>query len=415
MPDGYDELPHFRRVATATGAGEPFAGEEAAARLGRAAAPEPQSTLTVEVVDRASALRRLPAELDDLGARALESNPFAESPVFIAALEHVDLDTPLHIACVRDEAGRLHGVFPLVLAPLRPGLNLLVLRNWTHRYCFLGTPLVDAARAAGVLSAIGRWIESPAAPAGGLHWTKLSWDGPFGALVRETFADPSWRMDVVAEQRALLVREPDMKASISTKHAKELRRLERRLSERGDLAYASIGPDEDWRPWFDDFLALEASGWKGAEGSAIRSRPQDAAFFRGLVREAHARGQLQLLRLEVAGRAVAMKLNLRTRDRSYALKIGYDEDFSQFSPGVLVELFNIRAFEQEPGDIRAMDSCAAENHPMINRLWSGRRQIAAATLVRRGLLLRAAVGLRPIGRWVRRAAKFRFGPGERTP
>lgn len=245
-----------------------------------------------------------------------------------------------------------------------------------------------------------------------MYWTKLSWDGPFGALVRETFADTSWSMDVVTERRALLVREPDMKAAISTKHAKELRRLERRLAEHGDVAYAALRPDEDWRPWLDDVLAVEASGWKGAEGSAIQSKDQDAAFFRCIVREAHARGRLQLLRLDVAGRPVAVKLNLRTRDRSYAVRIGYDEEFSQYSPGVLLELFNIRALEQEPVEIQTMDSCAVEDHGMINRLWSGRREIAAVTLARRGAPLRAAVGLRPLGRWVRKAARSRFRSGK---
>ena len=412
MADGFDELPHVRRASRPGRIAEPMAALD---RSGRRTARNPQPALRVEVLDREAALRRLPADLDDLASRALESNVFAEPPVFVAALEHIDLETPLRVACVRDEVGKLLGVFPLVLAPLRRGLNIMVLRNWMHRYSFLGTPLVDADRAAAVLAAIARWIECGAAPAGGLHWTKLSWDGPFSALVRETFANPPWRMDVTIEQRALLVREPDMRAAISTKHAKELRRLERRLSESGPLTYASIRPEDDWGPWFDDFLAVEASGWKGAEGSAIRSKPQDAAFFRGVVREAHARGQLQLLRLDIAGRAVAMKLNLRTRDRAYALKIGYDEAFSRYSPGVLLELFNIRTLEQEPQDILSMDSCAAETHPMINRLWSGRRQIATVTLVRRGVLLRAAGGLLPVGQRLRRAVKSRLGHGAPKP
>jgi CelD/BcsL family acetyltransferase involved in cellulose biosynthesis len=206
---------------------------------------------------------------------------------------------------------------------------------------------------------------------------------------------------VASAQRALLQREADTKAGISTKHAKELRRLERRLSEHGDLAYAAIQPGEDWRPWFDDFLDVEASGWKGAEGSAIRSSPQDTAFFRAVVSEAHARGRLQLLRLAVGGQTAAMKLNLCGRDGAYALKIGYDEGYAPFSPGVLLELFNIKAFQQEPAGVQVMDSCAAENHAMINRLWSGRREIADVTLVRHGVLLRALVALRPLARRLR--------------
>ena len=101
---------------------------------GLAMTVQARAELAVEVLDRASALRRLPAELDDLAARALESNVFAEAPMFIAALEHIDVDAPLCIVCVRDAAGALHGVFPLVRAPLRVGVNVMVLRNWAHRY-----------------------------------------------------------------------------------------------------------------------------------------------------------------------------------------------------------------------------------------------------------------------------------------
>lgn len=361
------------------------------------------SDLRVEVLDRASALLRLPAELDDLAGRALEPNLFAEPPVFLAGLEHMDLDKPLWIVCVRDDSSLLHAVFPFVLEPLRAGVGIRVLRNWTHHNCSLGTPLIDAARAAEALAALADWIDSGAAPAGGVRWTKLSWDGPFGAMVRETASRHAWLMDVTSAQRAVLLRDQNAKAAISTKHAKELRRLERRLADEGEIAYATLQSGEPFEPWFDDFLAIEAKGWKGVEGSAIGLRQQDTAFFHSVVRQAHVAGRLQLHRLTVGERVVAMKLNLRSAADAYSLKIGYDESYARFSPGVLLELFNIKEFELEPAIITRMDSCAITNHPMIDRLWSGRREIATVTLARRGLLLRALVWGLPRARALRAA------------
>jgi CelD/BcsL family acetyltransferase involved in cellulose biosynthesis len=355
------------------------------------------SAFSIEVLDRAMAIRRLPDELDELATRALEPNIFNESLFFIAALQLIDVDVPLWIVCIRNAGGVIQGVVPLVREPLRRGFPAKVLRNWMHRYCFLGTPILDANSAQQVLEALATWLESGAAPAGGIEWVNVGWDGPFSQLVSRTFNQSrSWVAHVATQRRAILERTTSVKSPVSGKHAKELRRLERRLAAQGDVDYSVMQPSDDWQRGYDEFLTVEASGWKGEEGSAIRSAPADRAFFSQVLQQAHARGQLQLLRLTVAGKAVAMKLNLRTRSESYSLKIGYDPAYAQFSPGILLELYNIKVFELEADGILRMDSCAAENHSMINRLWSGRREIATVTLARHGVLLRTFVRLRPV-------------------
>jgi hypothetical protein len=51
-----------------------------------------------------------------------------------------------------------------------------------------------------------------------------------------------------------------------------------------------------------------------------------------------------------------------------------------------------------------MDSCAAPDHPMINRIWRDRillQQVLLSTGTRKGDL---AIGLRPLGRILRRLA-----------
>jgi hypothetical protein len=108
-----------------------------------------------------------------------------------------------------------------------------------------------------------------------------------------------------------------------------------------------------------------------------------------------------MLAMRLDGKAIAMKLNLRSRTTSYSLKIAHDESYAQFSPGVLLELFNIKSFGAEPSAILRMDSCAVPNHSMIDRLWDGRRDIAFVTAVRRGFLLRTFVWLRPLIRRMR--------------
>ena len=105
------------------------------------------ATLKVEVLTRSHAITALPRELDDLAARALEDNVFTETLMLLPALELIDPHIELTVVCVRDQAGVLLAVAPFVLELLKPGLPLKVLRSWSHRYCFLGTPLLDAAAA----------------------------------------------------------------------------------------------------------------------------------------------------------------------------------------------------------------------------------------------------------------------------
>ena len=374
--------------------------------------------LRIEALTRAAAIATLPHELDALAARALEDNVFVEALMLVPALELIDRDVELTVVCLRDKANLLVGVATFVVEPLKKGVPLKVLRSWSHRYCFLGTPLLDAAAARSVLEALADWIASGSAPAGGIEWAKISWDGPFGQLINEIFA-PSrgWLLDTIVERRAVLERSAPPVSATSGRHAKEHRRLERRLAERGTLSYERLAQPTDWQAWFEEFLDLEASGWKGKAGSAISSKPEDREFFRRVVGQAATSGQLQMLAMRLNGRAIAMKLNLRARATSFSLKIAHDERYAQYSPGVLLELFNIEAFGAEPSALLRMDSCADPHHTMIDRLWEGRREIAFVTAAHRGFLLRAFVRLRPLVRGARR--KLRAGAatrsGKKTP
>ena len=60
-------------------------------------------------------------------------------------------------------------------------------------------------------------------------------------------------------------------AALSAKHRKMIRRQERQLSEIRRLEYDALTPDDDVAVWSEEFLRLEASGWKGRENSAIAS------------------------------------------------------------------------------------------------------------------------------------------------
>jgi hypothetical protein len=192
-----------------------------------------------------------------------------------------------------------------------------------------------------------------------------------------------------------------LSAALRGIHRKDLRRKEKRLSETGFVEYDELTSDGDIDKWTNDFLEVEASGWKGREGSALGATGESRSFFLRVAREAFSRGRLMMLALRFDGRPIALKFNLLGLPGAFSLKIGYDESYARFSPGLLLELENIRRLHARP-ELEWMDSCAVAEHFMINRLWLDRRMIQTV-LVPTG---RGGgdfwVSLMPLVRWLNR-------------
>jgi hypothetical protein len=163
--------------------------------------------------------------------------------------------------------------------------------------------------------------------------------------------------------------------------------------------------------WVEAFLDLEASGWKGKEGTAMKNLPADAAFFREATRGAFERGQLLMLGLFLDGRPIALKCNFLAPPGSFAFKIAFDESFAQHSPGVLLEMANVEHLHGAR-PVAWMDSCAVAEHFMINRLWRERRAVQTLLVATGRAPGDLIASLMPLGRWLKR--KFK-GAGKAKP
>ena len=76
----------------------------------------------------------------------------------------------------------------------------------------------------------------------------------------------------------------------------------------------------------EQFLTLEAAGWKGKAGGAIATRPRERAFFVEACRALAERDALEILALRGRDRRpAAMAINLLEGDALFTAKIAYDE------------------------------------------------------------------------------------------
>jgi CelD/BcsL family acetyltransferase involved in cellulose biosynthesis len=83
-------------------------------------------------------------------------------------------------------------------------------------------------------------------------------------------------------------------------------------------------------------FVVEASGWKGAAGTAILSDPRTQRFYTAIGRWAAEQGALRLYILSVDRRPIAMCFALQQHGISHLLKAGYDPAYGRHSPGKLL-------------------------------------------------------------------------------
>jgi CelD/BcsL family acetyltransferase involved in cellulose biosynthesis len=369
--------------------------------------------MTVVVVRDAAELATHMSAWDELALAALEPNVFYESWLALPAWRAWNNAEDLRFVLIyAPNPTRKHGppvlcgVFPFVRRRLFKGLPLHYLSLWQYKYCKLCTPLVHAEYAADCLRALLAWLGREAESGAYAEFGGVSGDGPFFQLLVDHF-NQSKNLMVVSEDitRALLQRGADgqsyINAALSGKRRKELRRQEKLLAELGAVEYAALTPGGDAAIWLEQFLRLEAQGWKGREGSAFTSHEADHAFFLAAMTEAERRGRLQMLALRLNGRPIAFKLNLLAGEGSFAYKITFDEEFAAYSPGVHLELENIQRVHAEP-EIKWMDSCATREHFMINRLWTARRTIKTLMIATGKDGGNFIIALRPLLRWFKR-------------
>ena len=116
----------------------------------------------------------------------------------------------------------------------------------------------------------------------------------------------------------------------------------RRHILKGPISFSVVTGGSDLGTLLDEMFALEASGWKGREGTAILSNPADVLFYRSLAFAAADAGALRIATLREDGRLLAYELCVVGGDSVLAMKVGYDESRSRMQPGHMVALMNIR-------------------------------------------------------------------------
>ena len=230
-----------------------------------------------------------------------------------------------------------HAVVPFVRRRGRPWwLETLGVRE-------LAEPTdVRASDPAALRAVVERLMRSGRA----LRLKRLPAQSPLPAVVRE-----------LAGKRAVVLERPvagtptitldsswlDPASTMSSRWRGSLRTAQRRAERLGVVDVRVEAPTVDEvGPLFDEFVAVESTGWKTSAGTALAAQPQMREFFRRYCLLAAKRGQLRFAFLRIDGRPAAVQLALEHDGRYSLLKIGFDEEFARCSPGNLLMLHAVR-------------------------------------------------------------------------
>lgn len=234
---------------------------------------------------------------------------------------------------------------PVLAAPLyraregQVGIGLRELRSMTNEHSFRFDILLRRGETEAPsalwrhLSGTGGWdliqirdVVWPEASASSLVETARADGHPTGVW-------PSYESPYLAPQGPF----ESYRERLKPKFRSNLRNRTRRLGALGALSFETLADPKPALAALPAGLALEGSGWKREQGSAIACDPTLTSFYTDWAGLSAERGWLRLHFLSVGGRAIAFDYSLLYGDRLYCLKMGYDPEFAVYSAGQLLK------------------------------------------------------------------------------
>ena len=372
------------------------------------------ATTSIELVSTAEALRTYLDDWEDLAGAALEPNIFYEPPLLLPAIQELGSGIGIVVALVfvsiaaRPRRRLLCGLFPLRRTSRFKHLPLSGLTLWAHPHCYLCTPLIRRGFAAETLDGLLGWLQADATAPGIMEFPKLAADGPVWEAVSaalDRHACPVWEAD--RWDRALFRRHGDVEAhlqqGLSRHRLRECRRRSQRLAERGAVRFDALPAGGEVRPWLEEFLALESSGWKGRAGTALACNQGEARFFVDAASDAFGHGQLVMEALRIDGAPIAMGTMFVSGPGAFRFKDAIDERYRAFSPGILLRIEELRRLYAARTP-EWVDSCTDADSAIWNQIYLDRRRLASVVFSTPTFPASAAIKALPALRALHRGA-----------
>jgi hypothetical protein len=151
----------------------------------------------------------------------------------------------------------------------------------------------------------------------------------------------------------------ELEATFQSKLRNNLKKGRRKAEKEGTLEFEEVRDSASILQILDEAFAVEGSGWKAKEGTAIAQDSAKVEWYRRISLWAAERGALRVYLLRLNGRLIAFDLALESGRTVFALKTGYDENIAtRFSAGNLMRCEVLKLLQARP-DIDRYDFLGA--------------------------------------------------------
>lgn len=288
--------------------------------------------LRIEVIDQLDELSRY---ADAWNTLALTTAPQLPSNSAAWLMTYFEFSVPAHESwcCLFAYAGdQLVGIMPLHITSRKiAGLSFTVPSLPKDAHTIAVAPLLanghEATALAGLFDAL--WARYPAA-----IWFDMP-DVPATSQLFDHIQSYQWHQQSQRTGAYLPVAgdQEEYQTSLSKNFRSNQRKAENKLKKEPAISYHFITKPDATSSQLQEFLPVEASGWKGREGTAIQQSENLIAFYNKLTERLADAGWLEWQFLHTEDKAIAANLAIRFGHGIVLWKLGYEESYSRCSPG----------------------------------------------------------------------------------
>lgn len=326
-------------------------------------------------------------DIDRVTDYALEPNIFFAPRHLVPAMPRID-NREVRLMLIQDgpdDAPETRFLMPFSVEKQGFAVGPQVIRAWTNMFAPYGVPIVERRETSRILDDLLATLADPrmALPKI-LVLPDIMMDNATITTLRGVAIGRGLPVLTTGSvQRPFLQSEKDsvdyLAENISKSSRRNMRRLLRQLGELGEFTYEVARSPSEVRVAFEEFLLLENAGWKGRQRTSLAADRFHAAYAREAVNNLAERDLCRIHSFKLDGRVIASLVVFVQAGHAWTWKTTYDEALSQYSPGTLL-IVRVTESHLEDPNIEITDSCAVEDHPVMTRLWSERREFATMVI-----------------------------------
>ena len=174
---------------------------------------------------------------------------------------------------------------------------------------------------------------------------------------------------------------------LSRQRRKSYRRKLRKLEANGGVKFVLHRNLDKAPDLIERYLNLELRSWKGEKNVALAQDESARSFFTNVTHKFAAEDKLFFVEVVFDNRPIAMSVNFVSGETVFGLRIAYDLDYREYSPGILCEIETVRLLHDFP-DLRYLQGGNDADDSYLNHFWFDPSELQVISVATPGILSR---------------------------